>query len=129
MEKQSLKMFHRFFEDVASGKKTSTIREGHRDIVLGPLILKATEDETDTIEVDVTKVVHTQLSHLSEEEVQTEGFASLADLMKELHQIYVIDLKRFESLTLSHPMTVITFCLLPKPKKRRIQTDDKVSSR
>jgi hypothetical protein len=109
MEIKSLKLFHKFFNDITSGKKTSTIREGHRDIALGRLILQATEDERFSIEVNVTKVTHTDLSHLSKQEVQTEGFASLTDLVKELHQIYVVKLQRFESLTLTHPVTVITF--------------------
>ncbi len=84
---QSIKFAPDLFEKVLKGEKLSTVRLGLRDYTLGEVLLE-TPDSKYTIHGEITGLVKTQLSFLTEEDAKREGYKTLDDLLSRLKQIY-----------------------------------------
>ena len=69
-------------------KKKSTSRFGARDIKLGELTLKMTEDETVTLTVNIIKVTYTTFKYIDDEEAIKEGYSCSNQLKNILRKLY-----------------------------------------
>ena len=78
------------FLQILSGKKTSTSRQGLREIEVGQELrfLSADGDIADTI---VTNVEYCKFDELTEEEAFKEGYSSLDELKDVLRNLYDVD--------------------------------------
>lgn len=78
------------FPLILSGKKTSTSRQGLREIKIGQELrfLSADGDIADTI---VTNVEYCRFNDLTEEEAFKEGYSALAELKDVLRNLYDVD--------------------------------------
>ena len=94
-EKERPKMYmmrirQEMFPLILSGKKTSTSRQGLREIKIGQELrfLSADGDIADTI---VTNVEYCKFDELTEEEAFKEGYSSLDELKDILRNLYDVD--------------------------------------
>jgi len=101
-----IRMLNQYVQQVKMGTKSSTIRDGHRDIHCGPLVIETTETGA-RLTVMVSSVKHTYLNLLTDYDAQRDGFADLAALRSALHQLYVPD--RYATLPDNLPITIIVF--------------------
>ena len=89
---QELLLREEIFDKVLDGTKKSTSRKGRRDIVVGPLLFKMTEDESVQVVRNVVGVRYCAYKEITDDEARKEGYTSLADLQNILERIYgVID--------------------------------------
>lgn len=86
-------------EDIISGRKTITIREGHRDYKPGTAMLCCHVDPW-AVMVDVTSVSHCLLTDVSEKDYQADGFNSKEELLAGLQAYY-------SGLDWESPVTII----------------------
>lgn len=86
-------------EAVETGRKTITIREGHRDYRTGPVML-ACHLVPWAVQADITQVKHGTLREVTREEWEADGFVSQADLLTQMRRFY-------PKLTLDSEVTVI----------------------
>jgi len=70
------------FDLVVAGKKQATVRKGKRDIVLGPMNIKATSSKRNC------SVLVTNVEYVNEDHAKIDGYNSLADLKNTLVEIY-----------------------------------------
>ena len=95
-------------DEILTGKKAITIREGHRDYRPGPMLLGCmgipdpagiyTEDWA--IMATITEVLHTTLGEVVDADWQADGFATRADLLFGLRLFY-------PTIAMASPVTVI----------------------
>jgi hypothetical protein len=83
----AMALAYQWFEPVRDGKKRVTIREGHRDVRLGPLLFES-PDKVQSQLVTVERVVYSKLEGLSDKEARQDGFATTELLMKGLRAYY-----------------------------------------
>ncbi len=78
------------FPLILSGKKTSTSRQGRRDVKIEQELrfLSADGDIADTI---VTNVEYCKFDELTEEEAFKEGYSSVEELKEVLRKLYDIE--------------------------------------
>ena len=78
------------FPLILSGKKTSTSRQGLREIEVGQELrfLSADGDIADTV---VTNVEYCKFEELTEEEALKEGYSSVDELKDVLRNLYAIE--------------------------------------
>jgi len=96
-------------DKIRQGTKTSTIREGHRHVPLGPLSIRATYGDCDDILVEVVAVKHTHLNEISDKEARIDGFLTVDDLRMEMENIYVLQTQMFKEISSNHPITIVSF--------------------
>jgi hypothetical protein len=99
-----LKMLQRFMTLVEQGKKTTTIRRGHRHELIhyNSVTLVATEDANKKISITITNVYFVTLEQISDKNAIRDGFESRAKLVDALTDIY-------GSLLPTEPMTIVEF--------------------
>lgn len=88
-----------FLESVDSGKKTTTVRAGHRSYNAGPLILRFGETARDAV---LLQCRFTTLGALTENDAQTDGFQSVRELITAL-------LRYYPDLIETSPITIVEF--------------------
>lgn len=88
-----------FVPAVRSGRKTTTIRSGLRNIAVGPGFLIC---GSQSIPIEVTEVRHTILQQVTDADARADGFSSIAALHFALHRFY-------PTLGEADPITIITF--------------------
>jgi hypothetical protein len=88
-----------FLPSVREGRKTSTIRKGIRQLDLGPAVLTSGGESAT---VRITRVSHTSLALLTEDDAKRDGFKTLAELNAALKRFY----PTIDSLA---PVTIISF--------------------
>jgi len=91
----------RYLPLVLAGRKTTTIRRGHRDYPVGPAVIFSSPGH---VEIVITGVRFARLSELSEQDAFSDGFNSLAELRNALDTFY-------PKLKHDEPMTVVRFKL------------------
>ncbi len=74
-------------ENILSGKKQITIREGHRGYKTGPAIV-CSYLEPWAVMVDITDVRYCTLGDVMEEEYKADGFNSQEELLSGLRKFY-----------------------------------------
>lgn len=84
---------------ILRGRKSITVREGHRDYRPGPVML-CCEKVPWTAMVDVTSVRHCLLREVSAEELADDGFYGLEDAVAQLRRFYA-------HITADSPVTVL----------------------
>ncbi len=77
----------RLKEDVLTGKKKITIREGHRDYTEGPVLIGCHLLNWATMR-NITSVTHKKLSEVQPREYKADGFDTKADMLMGLAQFY-----------------------------------------
>jgi len=97
---QQLKLAEHIF-DALSNNKQITIRQGHRDILLGDLEFESLELKRKCI-VTVTSVRYCRFMNITDDEVTDDGFHSHVDMFMKLSKFY-------PTLTSDDEMTVIRF--------------------
>lgn len=85
---QELLLRREAFWQVANGSKKSTSRRGKRDINLGPMVIKMTENPAETLIVDVIGVDYCLLGNITNDEAIKEGYESIDALRYKLECIY-----------------------------------------
>ncbi len=75
---------------ILSGKKTSTSRQGIREIKIGQE-LRFLSTDGDIADVLITNVEYCKFNELTEEEAFKEGYSSLAELKEVLRNLYDVD--------------------------------------
>ena len=86
-------------DSVLNGTKKITIREGHRDYILGQVLIGCHILNWATMK-NITKVTHKYLFEVNEDEYKADGFANWVDLVEGLQKYY-------PTLTALSPITVI----------------------
>ena len=86
-------------DDVFSGRKEITVREGHRDYTLGPVLIGCYELNWATMR-QIVAVQHTYLGTVSKEDLQADGFEDWTDAVRGLMEYY-------PDISLTSPVTVI----------------------
>jgi len=81
----SLHLKPELLEAVRSGRKTSTIRAGRKQLEPGPLVLEAKQG---TFLVRVTRVTCKRFRSLTDEDARKDGYSGIEQLEKELRAIY-----------------------------------------
>jgi hypothetical protein len=71
---------------VLRGEKTTTVRRGHRDLVLGPALLRFGPD--DFLHIAITSVTYTFANALSDADARRDGFSSRGELLAALKRHY-----------------------------------------
>lgn len=94
-EPPSLRLLPEFIDAVRRGKKSSTIRKGHREFPIGLMLL---ESDTQRLPVKVTNVLHTRFCDLTDQDAKRDGFEDLNELQRTLFSIYP-NLKEKSTLT------------------------------
>jgi hypothetical protein len=74
-----------FTVSVRSGRKTSTIRRGHRAYDYGPAMIVAQGEQ---IPIEIVSVRHARLKDLSEEDATADGFRTVDELRLVLDSFY-----------------------------------------
>jgi hypothetical protein len=85
---------------VKAGLKKITIRDGYRNIRIGPAFF-STPDGSEEVQVYVTKVVHCALYRASTEELLMDGYDDLTDAVAGLKKFYP-DLRSGSEVTIIH---------------------------
>ncbi len=106
-EIQSMLMYD--CKQILEGTKTTTIREGHCKISLGPLLFKGTEGKCPDVEVKVTGFTHTYLDAITDEDAKKDGYENVDELRLELYRVYVTELHRYKELPSHMPVTIVEF--------------------
>ena len=86
-------------DNIVSGKKKITIREGYRDYKSGPVMLCCHLDPW-VVMADITSVKYCNVSEVTTEELKADGFTSKRNLLEGLRNFY-------PSLNWDSPVTVI----------------------
>jgi hypothetical protein len=84
---------------ILEGRKTITIREGHRDYKPGHVVL-CCQIEPWAVMADITDVKHCTLAEVTEEEMRADSFEDRADMIEGMRVYY-------PSLNWDSPITVI----------------------
>ena len=87
-------------DNILTGKKQITIREGLRDYELGRQLMVCDHQAVWAVLTDITDVRHCPLYSVTQEEWEADGFTSQQDLLDGMHRYY-------PSLTLNSPVTVV----------------------
>ena len=96
---QAILMASDFHEICESGEKSITIREGHRDYALGTAVL-CCHIANWCMMVEITSVCHTTIRHLTNLDLEDDGFVSVTDAVRRLSRFYT-------DINLDSPVTVI----------------------
>ncbi len=97
---QTLKLHNHRMEEVKAGTKHHTIRNGVRDIKLGPLKLEATAGGIPDIEVNVNRIVICRAGDVELSEIS--DYSSLDEFINTMKGIY-------PDLTTESVVTIIHF--------------------
>ena len=76
------------FPGIPSGLKKNTMRNGKRDIALGPLEFKPSSGRGEVAIVNVTAVKHCGALDVSEEDCRANGYRDHADMMLGMRRYY-----------------------------------------
>ncbi len=74
-------------DEVLSGKKVITIREGHRDYMHGPVLIGCHLLNWATMK-EIVAVDHTTLGEVTKEIYQQDGFETKSELLEGLSKFY-----------------------------------------
>jgi hypothetical protein len=85
--------------DIMLGKKKLTIREGHRDYKVGPVVI-CCHIYPWAVMATITSVRLTTLSEVTMEEYEADGYANHKEMLRDLRKIY-------PGLTMKSEVTVI----------------------
>lgn len=85
---QSLLLADDLFPGIPSGLKKNTMRNGRRDIALGPLEFKPASGQGASAVVNVTNVKHCKAFEVSEEDCRANGYRDRADMMQGMKRYY-----------------------------------------
>lgn len=100
---QQLKLANDLFPSVLDGTKRVTIREGHREVSIGPLTFVSPTHPLDTFApVYVQYVRHIKVSELAQRECIADGVNSPAEMVTLLETFY-------PGITIDSDITVIGF--------------------
>ena len=75
-------------EDILSGKKAISIREGHRGYQTGTPVMLCCHIEPWAVLADITSVRHCQASDLTAEEIRDYGFRGFEDCVSQMRRFY-----------------------------------------
>jgi len=86
---------------ILSGEKTVSVRYGHRDYEIGPVML-CCHIEPWTVKAEITNVKHITVSQVPSEDALASGMksGSLSEILLDLRKYY-------PSITFSSPVTVV----------------------
>lgn len=73
---------------IEKGRKTITIREGHRDYKKGGLVMLCCHLEPWAVQAEITVVRHCKLRDVTKQEWTADGFASQEDLLEQMRRFY-----------------------------------------
>jgi hypothetical protein len=73
---------------IHSGLKKNTMRNGKRDIVLGPLEFRAASGNGATVSVNVSEVKFSKAADVSEEDCHANGYQDHADMLVSMLRFY-----------------------------------------
>lgn len=99
---QTLRLADDLFPALQSRRKKATIRTGHRDIALGPLIFEAVNGRYADEEVEVVCVTYTIYKNLTDAHAKLDGCTAADEIRAALKQFY-------PDLIDSSPVTVVEF--------------------
>ncbi len=91
---------HKTRTEILYGRKTVSIREGHRDYKAGNPVMLCCHIEPWAVMADITQVSHCTLSEVTEEECRDDGAANKKELLADLKRFY-------PNITMDSPVTVI----------------------
>lgn len=74
-------------EAIVTGRKTITIREGHRDYQCGPVML-CCHLVPWVVQADITSVHRTTAAHVQGKDIRDDGFTNLDDMLEKLRRFY-----------------------------------------
>lgn len=86
--------------NIVSGTKTITIREGHRDYRPGQTVMLCCHLEPWAVMANITEVRHCLLGEVTKKEMEADGFTDHEDMLNGMRRYY-------PSLGYSSPVTVI----------------------
>lgn len=87
-------------EAIIAGRKTITIREGHRDYQVGDRVMLCCHLKIWAVMAEVTEVRHTIVRNVTEQEYNDSGYHHLAEMLADLKRFY-------PQLTIDSPVTVV----------------------
>lgn len=87
--------------DIMLGKKKVTIREGHRDYHVGPVVL-CCHIFPWAVMATIMEVRHTTLSEVTNLELWADGYGDHKEMLRDLKKFY-------PGLTMKSPVTVISW--------------------
>jgi hypothetical protein len=85
---QSLLLADDLFPGIPSGLKKNTMRNGRRDIILGPLEFKRSSGNGPSEFVNVTTVKHCLAANVSEEDCIANGYRDHAEMLTGMKRYY-----------------------------------------
>lgn len=74
-------------KEILEGKKNITIREGHRDYILGPVML-CCPIEPWCVEADIVEIKHSTLGEVNEKDYFASGYNNYQDAKDKLKKFY-----------------------------------------
>lgn len=87
MQPRTMALNSRFFPDIRTGSKTSTVRKGKRNVRVGERLV-LTDNSRNRIEVEVSQVDFKRLDELTDDDARRDGFGSARDLAEVLREFY-----------------------------------------
>lgn len=90
----------RMRNNIVSGTKTITIRDGHRDYRRGQTVMLCCHFEPWAVMADIKEVRHCLLSEVTQKELQDDGFKDVEDMLNGMRRYY-------PALEHDSPVTVI----------------------
>ena len=75
-------------EDILSGRKSISIREGHRDYQPGTSVMLCCHIEPWAVMADVTSVRHCSARDVTSKEIADDGFLSFEDFLTRMRRFY-----------------------------------------
>lgn len=76
------------FPGLSSGLKKNSMRNGKRDIALGPLEFRPSSGNGDPIVVEVCEVKYSKAAEVSEEDCRANGYRDRADMLLGMRHYY-----------------------------------------
>ncbi len=85
---QSLVLIDDLHADAQEGRKKNTIRNGIRDIVVGPLEFKSSSGSLPGFIVDVAEVLYKKASEITTAELRENGFVDNEHMLSGMKRFY-----------------------------------------
>jgi len=86
-------------DEVKNGSRKVTIREGHRDHTLGPVLIGCHLLDW-AVKAEIISVTHTYLGNVSQQDLEDDGYKNVDEAIEDLSQWY-------PDIGLESPVTVL----------------------
>lgn len=89
---KTLKFDKKYYLPIFTEDKTQTIRKNNKGIKAGEIVTAVFNDCDETIKIQITDVIQTNIGYISDDVAKADGFETAEQLKRELLRIYGDDL-------------------------------------